>query len=69
MAVITIISDYGWKDPYTAALKGHLLSEIADCTLVDITHSIPIFNLREAAHVLDNSYHPFPKKIRFTCFV
>lgn len=61
MAVITIISDYGWKDPYTAALKGHLLSEIKDCTLVDITHSIPPFNLRETAHVLNNSYHHFPK--------
>ena len=61
MAVITIISDYGWKDPYTAALKGHLLSEIQDCTLVDITHSIPPFNLRETSHVLNNSYHHFPK--------
>ncbi len=61
MAAITIISDYGWKDPYTAALKGHLLSEIKDCTLVDITHSIPPFNLRETAHILNNSYHHFPK--------
>jgi S-adenosylmethionine hydrolase len=61
MAVITLISDYGWKDPYTAALKGHLLSEIESCTLVDITHSIPPFNLRETAHVLNNSYHHFPK--------
>lgn len=61
MAVITIISDYGWKDPYTAALKGHLLSEIEGCTLIDITHSVPLFNLIEAAYILNSSFRNFPK--------
>ena len=60
MAVITIISDYGHKDPFVAALRGHLHSEIENPKIEDITHSISPFNLRETAYTLNNSYHYFP---------
>ena len=62
MTVVTIISDYGWKDPYVAALKGNLLKEIENPNIIDITHDVAPFNLREAAHIINNSYTHFPKK-------
>jgi len=62
MTVITIVSDYGWKDPYVAALKGNLLQEIVNPNIVDVSHEVSHFNLREAAYIINNSYAHFPKK-------
>ena len=70
MTIITLISDYGVKDHFVAALKGTLLNAISDVYFVDISHEIPPFNLKEAAYVLLNSYLHFPKKtIHLLCHV
>jgi len=62
MTVVTIISDYGWKDPYAAALKGNLHKEIENPNIVDITHDVSPFDLREAAYIINNSYTHFPQQ-------
>ncbi|MCT4623709.1 MAG: SAM-dependent chlorinase/fluorinase, partial [Schleiferiaceae bacterium] len=62
MAIITIISDYGLKDPFVAALKGNLYQEIDNPAIEEITHQIPPFNLRETAHVLNSCYQQFPER-------
>jgi len=61
MAIITLTSDYGTKDYFTAAIKGALLSEAPEVQIVDISHEISPFNTEEAAYVLKNAYHHFPK--------
>ena len=68
MAVITITSDYGLKDHYVAALKGALHRELDHPQIVDITHEIQAFNITEAAFILRNAYHHFPKgSIHLVC--
>jgi len=61
MAVITLTTDLGDKDFYQAALKGSILSLLPDVNIVDITHGIAAFNIPQAAFVLKNSFHYFPK--------
>jgi len=61
MAIITLTSDYGLKDHYLAALKGALLQEVEDLRLVDISHLLEPGNLYDAAFILRNAYHAFPK--------
>ncbi len=61
MAIITLTSDYGLKDHYLAALKGALLGEMEDLRLVDISHSLEPGNLYDAAFIMRNAYHAFPK--------
>jgi S-adenosyl-L-methionine hydrolase (adenosine-forming) len=61
MAIITLTSDWGTKDHYTGAVKGAILRQLPDCTIVDITHSIPAFNLNQAAFIIRNFYKNFPK--------
>tara|TARA_B100000795_G_scaffold232311_1_gene190543 strand:+ start:277 stop:1080 length:804 start_codon:yes stop_codon:yes gene_type:complete len=61
MAIITLTSDYGTKDYFTAAIKGALLSEAPEVQIVDISHEISPFNTEEGAYVLKNAYHHFPK--------
>lgn len=61
MPIITLTSDYGILDHYMASVKGTLLSESPDFTLVDIAHTIEPGNFFEAAFILRNCYASFPK--------
>lgn len=61
MAVVTITSDYGLRDPYAAAFKGLLLSELPQLQVVDLSHSILPFQFSEAAYILRHGYRYFPK--------
>jgi S-adenosyl-L-methionine hydrolase (adenosine-forming) len=61
MPIITLTSDLGDKDFYLAAVKGFILSSFPDARLVDITHTVPSFNVIEAAFTLGNAYKYFPE--------
>lgn len=61
MAIITLTTDLGHKDFYQAALKGSILSLLPTVTIVDITHDVAAFNIQQAAFVLKNAFHYFPK--------
>lgn len=60
MAIITLLSDWGNNDHYTAMVKGKIISQIPGATIVDITHNIPPFNLNAASFVLKNAFSQFP---------
>ncbi len=61
MSVITLTSDLGTKDYYAAAIKGAILSQLPDVSIVDITHEIPAFDYIKAAIIIRNCYNEFPK--------
>ena len=61
MAIITLTTDLGLKDYYVAAVKGAILKELPETTIVDITHEIPSFDLQKTALIIKNSYSDFPE--------
>ncbi|HEU0137632.1 MAG TPA: SAM-dependent chlorinase/fluorinase, partial [Flavobacterium sp.] len=61
MSIITLTTDYGLKDHFVGALKGKILSEYAEATIIDITHEIDPFNAAEASYIISASYSSFPK--------
>jgi len=61
MSIITLTTDYGLKDHFVGALKGKLLSEFREATLIDISHNIDAFNVAEAAYIIGAAYSSFPK--------
>ena len=61
MAIITLTTDLGYKDFYQAALKGSILSQHAAANIVDISHDVSAFNIPQAAFILKNAFHYFPK--------
>ena len=61
MAIITLTSDWGTSDYYAAAVKGVILSQLPNATLVDITHDIPPFSIVQAGFTLRNCYRNFPE--------
>ena len=61
MAIITLTTDFGTKDHFVAAIKGRILSEVTDATIVDISHEISPFDVHECAYLLKCAYPEFPK--------
>jgi S-adenosylmethionine hydrolase len=60
MTLITLLSDFGLKDPYVAEMKAVILCINPQTRLVDITHEIDKFNVRMGAFILASSTPYFP---------
>lgn len=60
MAIITLTTDFGWKDPYVGAVKGAIYKELETVTVVDISHDVSPFHIAEAAYIIQNAYDSFP---------
>ena len=58
--IITLLTDFGYKDHYVAAMKGVILSICPDALIVDVTHGIRKFDVRSAAYVLRGAARYFP---------
>jgi S-adenosyl-L-methionine hydrolase (adenosine-forming) len=61
MAVITLLTDFGDKDYYVGLFKGDLYTSSPSSKIVDISHSIPPYDIVTAAFFLKNIYAHFPK--------
>lgn len=59
--IITLLTDFGSKDPYVAIMKGVIKSIAPSVEIIDLTHDISKFNVEEAAYILLSSYKYFPK--------
>jgi S-adenosyl-L-methionine hydrolase (adenosine-forming) len=58
--VITLLTDFGLKDPYVGIMKGVILSINPDATIVDITHDIMPQNIEEAVFLIEEYHRFFP---------
>lgn len=61
-ALITLTSDFGYKDPFVGIMKGVILSINPLATVVDITHGIKPQNIIEAAYAIEAGFKSFPHK-------
>ncbi|HIG30871.1 MAG TPA: hypothetical protein EYQ50_24945 [Verrucomicrobiales bacterium] len=57
---ITLTTDFGTKDSYTASLKGVILSICPNIQIVDISHHIPMGDIMAASFQLLSCYRYFP---------
>jgi hypothetical protein len=61
MAIITLTTDFGWKDPYVGAVKGAIHKELQNVNIVDISHDVSPFHIAEAAYIIEKAYGSFPE--------
>ena len=61
MRIITLLTDFGSKDPYVAQMKGVILSIAKDVEIVDISHEIYPQNIEQGAFLLYISIPYFPE--------
>jgi len=61
VSIITLLSDFGLKDPYVAEMKAVILSIHPQACIVDISHEIEKFNIQMGAFVLASATSYFPE--------
>ncbi|UCE70271.1 MAG: SAM-dependent chlorinase/fluorinase [Flavobacteriaceae bacterium] len=61
MPIITLTTDFGLKDHFVGAIKGHIYKELPEATIVDISHMVSPFHIQECAYLLKNAYRAFPE--------
>jgi S-adenosylmethionine hydrolase len=59
--LITLTTDFGNSDHFVGTMKGVILGIAPRARIVDITHEIAPFALNEAAFVIAQAWHWFPK--------
>jgi S-adenosylmethionine hydrolase len=60
--VITLMTDFGLRDHYVAAMKGVILSICPYAKIVDVTHQVSSYEVSEAAFLLSQTWACFPKR-------
>jgi S-adenosylmethionine hydrolase len=68
MRAIALLTDFGTRDPYLAAVKGVIASRCEN-TIVDLTHDIAPFDVWEAAFFLRDVVRYWPAGTIFVCVV
>lgn len=69
MKAITLLTDFGSKDPYVGVMKGVILSINPDARIVDITHEVEPQDITEGCFLLKESYPFFGKGSIHLCIV
>jgi S-adenosylmethionine hydrolase len=59
--LITLLSDFGLKDPYVAEMKATILTICPNARIIDISHMIEEFNVKTGAFVLASAAPYFPE--------
>ena len=67
--VIALLTDFGTKDYFVAAMKGVILSINPNAVVVDITHEVPPQDVWTGAFVLKSVYKWFPRGTIFVAVV
>jgi S-adenosyl-L-methionine hydrolase (adenosine-forming) len=62
MPIITLLTDFGLRDHFVGAMKGAILSIAPRTSVVDITHEVDAFNIRQARFLLGQAWPCFPAK-------
>ncbi|HXV87177.1 MAG TPA: SAM-dependent chlorinase/fluorinase [Gemmatimonadales bacterium] len=60
MAIITLLTDFGWRDSYVAEMKGVILAATPHAQLVDVSHDVPRGNIFAAQYLLARVWPRFP---------
>src|SRR4051794_28037311 len=58
--IITLLTDFGISDYFVGAMKGVMLGICPDAHLIDISHQVEPFQIRQAAWMLEQLVPCFP---------
>lgn len=61
MALITLLTDFGERDYDVGLFKGYLYSASPSSKVIDISHTIPPYDIVTGGFLLKNVYNQFPK--------
>ncbi|MDA0672446.1 MAG: SAM-dependent chlorinase/fluorinase, partial [Cyanobacteria bacterium] len=59
-AIITLLTDFGLRDPYVGVMKGAIATLAPTATVIDLTHGIAPQDVAAARFALLSAYPYFP---------
>lgn len=59
-ALVTLLTDFGTRDPFVGIMKGVILRRCPDASLVDLCHEIPAQDVLGASFLLHTAVRVFP---------
>ena len=66
---LALITDFGEDDFFVASLKGVILRINPSARIIDVTHRIPSFDIRQGSFILHSCYKYFPPRTIFLVIV
>lgn len=66
---IVLLSDFGIDDPYIGIMKGMINTIHNGVSIIDLSHSIPKYNVESASYILETSEEFFSPFTIFVCVV
>jgi S-adenosylmethionine hydrolase len=66
---IAVLTDFGYRDHYVAAMKGVIASIAPGATIIDITHGVPPQSIVAGALALRECWRYFPRRTIFLAVV
>lgn len=67
--IITLTSDFGEREFYSAIVKGKILSSMPGVTIVDANHNVERFSIVNASFIVKNFYRFYPSNTIHLIFV
>ena len=67
--IITLTTDFGWRDHYVGAVKGVILGICRNATIVDLSHQVPAQDVVHGSFVIGESYRSYPNDTVHLCVV
>jgi S-adenosylmethionine hydrolase len=59
--IITLLTDFGDRDPFVGVMRGVILSRFPEARIVDLVHQIPPQRVRAGAFWLERAHRWFPE--------
>jgi S-adenosyl-L-methionine hydrolase (adenosine-forming) len=67
--IITVLTDFGLKDPYVGIMKGVILSINPEATMVDVSHDVEPQDIKDGAFLVPEYYPFFPEGSIHLCVI
>ena len=69
MSYIAFLTDWGYKGYYVGVTKAVIKKINPQTEIIDLTHEVEVFNVREAMYVLFRAFSDFPPESIFLAVV
>ena len=67
--MIVLFTDFGFNGPYVGQMKSVVATDAPGCTVIDLMHDAPGFNIQASAYLLASLISEFPDDAIFLCVV
>ena len=67
--IITLTTDFGWRDHYVGAVKGVILGICRNATIVDLSHHVPAQDVVHGSFVIGEAHRSYPNDTVHLCVV